>query len=139
MAFRSQETIFRLQPLPTIPPKGLLMFRTQSWISAVRNRGIRVALGLVIPLWAAVTASLPAHAQTYLETVVHTFAGPDGSLPTGTLVAARNGNLYGTTALGGAYNLGTVFQIEKAGKETVLYSFKGTPDGSNAGNLLQSN
>jgi uncharacterized repeat protein (TIGR03803 family) len=33
------------------------------------------------------------------------------------------GNLYGTTYLGGANNVGTVFKVDSTGHETVLYSF----------------
>jgi uncharacterized repeat protein (TIGR03803 family) len=44
-----------------------------------------------------------------------------------------NGNLYGTTSYGGAYNYyGTVFKLSKANfkwMETVLYSFTGGSDG----------
>lgn len=44
-----------------------------------------------------------------------------------------DGNLYGTTSGGGAYDKGTVFELTPDGKETVLYSFcrdeNGCPDG----------
>jgi uncharacterized repeat protein (TIGR03803 family) len=75
------------------------------------------------------------------ERILHTFKGsPDGSEPWAGLVADAAGNLYGTTALGGAFNFGTVFEITKAGKERVVYSFAGPPDGSNpyAGLILGS-
>jgi uncharacterized repeat protein (TIGR03803 family) len=39
------------------------------------------------------------------------------------------GNFYGTTEGGGTYNCGTVFKINAAGKETILYSFTGGEDG----------
>lgn len=35
------------------------------------------------------------------------------------------GNLYGTTANGGAYDLGTVFKLDAKARETVLHSFTG--------------
>jgi uncharacterized repeat protein (TIGR03803 family) len=38
------------------------------------------------------------------------------------------GNFYGTTDAGGTSNVGTVFKLSKAGKETVLHSFKGGAD-----------
>src|SRR5580698_2057655 len=47
----------------------------------------------------------------------------DGGAPEAALVEASNGNFYGTTSLGGANGLGTVFQITPAGKLTTLYSF----------------
>ena len=39
------------------------------------------------------------------------------------------GALYGTTVFGGAYNDGTVFSVTTTGTESVLYSFRGSPDG----------
>ena len=65
------------------------------------------------------------------ETILHTFRGkPDGSQPWAGLVRDAQGNLYGTTAYGGAFNFGTVFKVTPAGKERVLYSFTGAPDGA---------
>jgi len=65
------------------------------------------------------------------EKILHTFKGnPDGSQPWAGLVQDAAGNLYGTTAYGGAFNFGTVFKVTKAGKERVLYSFRGAPDGA---------
>ena len=40
------------------------------------------------------------------------------------------GNLYGTTAGGGASGAGVVFKVNAAGQETVLYSFTGGADGA---------
>ncbi|MGA2075853.1 MAG: choice-of-anchor tandem repeat GloVer-containing protein [Terriglobia bacterium] len=66
------------------------------------------------------------------ETVLYSFSGtPDGANPVGGLVMDVAGNLYGTTEGGGASNNGTVFMLGTADKETVLYSFSGTPDGAN--------
>ncbi len=64
------------------------------------------------------------------ESVLHSFSGtPDGSVPSAGLLLDSAGNLYGTTRYGGTSNLGAVFKITKALKETVLYSFKGGADG----------
>lgn len=64
------------------------------------------------------------------EKVLHKFTGPpDGYLPGGgPLVEDSAGNLYGTTGEGGQAS-GTVFKIDAAGTETVLYSFTGGSDG----------
>ena len=47
------------------------------------------------------------------ETVLHTFTGTggDGETPGGGLVLDAQGNLYGTTGSGGAYQDGTVFKL----------------------------
>jgi uncharacterized repeat protein (TIGR03803 family) len=47
----------------------------------------------------------------------------DGASPHAGVVFDRNGNLYGTTAGGGAHGYGTVFKLTPKGRETVLYSF----------------
>jgi uncharacterized repeat protein (TIGR03803 family) len=70
---------------------------------------------------------------TGTETVLHSFtARPlDGAFPEGGLVRDAAGNLYGTTYFGGASDFGTVFKLDNAGMETVLYSFTGgTTDGA---------
>jgi uncharacterized repeat protein (TIGR03803 family) len=68
------------------------------------------------------------------ETVLYSFAcAPDGAFPRAGLVMDAQGNLYGTTSHGGASGTngggsgyGTVFKVDSAGNETVLYSFTGT-------------
>ena len=67
------------------------------------------------------------------ETVLYSFGSngsTDGATPYGGLVLDSQGNLYGTTELGGTYNLGTVFKIGSSGNETVLYSFTGAATSS---------
>lgn len=66
-------------------------------------------------------------------TLLHSFAGgsTDGSQPAGGLLQASDGNFYGTTPLGGAGNLGTVFRMTSAGTVTLLHTFAGgTSDGA---------
>jgi uncharacterized repeat protein (TIGR03803 family) len=68
------------------------------------------------------------------ETVLYRFSGTDGEYPVGDLLRDTAGNLYGTTSYGGLYGdvcypCGTVFKVDTAGKETVLYSFTGNNDG----------
>jgi uncharacterized repeat protein (TIGR03803 family) len=65
------------------------------------------------------------------ETVLYSFQGsPDGQLPVSGLLRDAAGNLFGTTVAGGDSGNGTVFHLDKSGKETVLYSFAGGTDGS---------
>jgi uncharacterized repeat protein (TIGR03803 family) len=64
------------------------------------------------------------------ETVLYRFTGVggDGSFPLAGLVQDASGNLYGTT-WGGGSGFGTVYKLDKKGKETVLYAFSGGADG----------
>ncbi len=101
--------------------------RHRSWILGIRRRVTGAALAFTIMLAVAVAAITSAQAQIY--SVVYTFAGPDGAGPGG-LVLDTQGNLYGTTLYGGTSNDGTVFKLDKTGKETVLHSFSETPDGA---------
>ncbi len=72
-----------------------------------------------------------------IETVLYSFTGTagDGQTPAASLIRDSAGNLYGTTTFGGDVSCnppsgcGTVFKLSTRGKETVLYSFTGAPDG----------
>lgn len=65
-----------------------------------------------------------------VETVLYTFTGgADGAHPQSRLVLDNSSNLCGTTSGGGTAGLGTVFKLDKTGKETVLHSFTGGADG----------
>jgi uncharacterized repeat protein (TIGR03803 family) len=91
---------------------------------------ISTSCAFAVALMGGFTASAPwAHGQTF--TVLHSFkGGTDGEFPSGGVVRDTAGNLYGTTASGGAFNNGTVFKLDTTGKETVLYSFTGGADGA---------
>jgi uncharacterized repeat protein (TIGR03803 family) len=72
-------------------------------------------------------------------TVLHAFAGRpnDGSFPNAGLIQATDGNLYGPTSGGGAFDLGTIFKVTLAGDATVVHSFTGSPgDGTNPRSAL---
>jgi uncharacterized repeat protein (TIGR03803 family) len=65
------------------------------------------------------------------ETTLHTFTGPpsDGDGPNGGVVRDAAGNLYGTAG-GGSQQNGTVFKIDSAGVESLIYNFAGGANGS---------
>ena len=84
------------------------------------------------------------------ERILHSFeSGEDGADPIAAVVLDSGGNIYGTTAQGGKFNDGTVFELSpQVGKgwykEKVLWTFNG-PDGNypeaglirdNTGNLF---
>ncbi|MGH9431120.1 MAG: choice-of-anchor tandem repeat GloVer-containing protein [Terriglobia bacterium] len=98
--------------------------------SGIRLWAVRGALVLLTALVPAVLATPSAHAQTY--SVLHNFTGgTDGSGPEGALVLDSAGNLYGTTAGGGASGFGVVFKLSPTSTETVLHSFTGYPTDGN--------
>ncbi len=86
-------------------------------------------------------------------TTLHSFNGTDGTSPNGNLIFDATGNLYGTTAEGGAYVSGTAFELTPGSEGwtfTDFYDFcheYGCPDGGDpsagfvmdgAGNLYGS-
>jgi len=65
------------------------------------------------------------------ENVLYAFTGgTDGDFPIAGLVRDKEGNLYGTTDLGGTSGCGTVFELTATGTETVLHSFTAGADGA---------
>src|SRR5580698_5024977 len=81
---------------------------------------------VLVVLWVA--TAVAAHTQTF--TSLLSFNNTDGGSPQGSLVQAANGNLYGTTTLGGLNNnqfciegCGTVYEITPNGKLTTIYNF----------------
>jgi uncharacterized repeat protein (TIGR03803 family) len=70
--------------------------------------------------------------KTGKETVLHNFTGEaDGESPFAPLIRDAAGNLYGTTLGKSSGDQGTVFKLDKNGKETVLHNFTGRADGQN--------
>src|SRR5580704_6158050 len=79
---------------------------------------------------------------SWILTTIHQFqGGNDGAHPGGRVVFGPDGALYGTTAVGGIANNGTVFRLTPPATscrstgcpwtETVLYAFTGGSDGAN--------
>lgn len=64
-------------------------------------------------------------------TILHSFnpSAGDGFYPQAGVAFGPDGNLYGTTYLGGTYGEGTVYRVTPSGTETVLYNFTGAADG----------
>jgi uncharacterized repeat protein (TIGR03803 family) len=62
-------------------------------------------------------------------TIVHNFTstGGDGNFPVGDLLLGQDGDLYGTTWLGGANAAGTVFRVDPRKSAAVLNRTGATP------------
>jgi len=86
-------------------------------------------------LYGGTVFELVRKGSRYREKLLHSFGGGggDGETPQDVpgLIADRSGNLYGTTASGGASGgYGTVFKLAPSGSgftESVLYTFQGYP------------
>jgi len=104
------------------------------WLGKILRPATTAGLALAAALWLPAGS---AHAQSY--SLVATFGGDLGDFPTG-LIRDAAGNLYGTTQWGGGASWGAVFKVNPAGKETVLYTFRGETDGGNpeAGLVMDS-
>ena len=75
------------------------------------------------------------------ETVLYSFTGgADGAWPRAGLVLDEQGNLYGTTFVGGsgcgAEGCGTVFQMTPTGTEAILHSFDDSDGANPTGGLV---
>ncbi len=91
----------------------------------------------------------PATGGTFTEAIFYSLraVANDGENPHASLIMDNFGNFYGTTYLGGVMNAGTVlnggtvFMVDPAGAETILYSFgAGANDGQspNGGLIVDS-
>jgi len=112
----------------------------------MRNARLNLIIGIAAFLCLSITAG-----ATDKQTILYSFNGKSsGNTPMGGLVADAAGNLYGTTAYGGANisqclwstkGCGTVFELSPNSSggwtETVIYSFTGGNDGAfPEGNLI---
>jgi uncharacterized repeat protein (TIGR03803 family) len=66
------------------------------------------------------------------ETILHNLSGSssDGAIPLAGVIQDKKGNLYGTTEAGGSLASGTIYQLSKNRRLTLLYSFNGGSDGT---------
>jgi len=81
-----------------------------------------------------VVFKLTRSGNSWTESVIHTFTGPDGINPFSGLTADSAGNFYGTTNAAGASGYGTVYELSPSGgnwTENTLYSFALASSGGN--------
>ncbi|HEY6292397.1 MAG TPA: choice-of-anchor tandem repeat GloVer-containing protein [Terriglobia bacterium] len=100
--------------------------------------GVTALMGMLV-VASTLSAQIASPAQSQSFVVLHSFGEiPDGADPNGVLIHDAEGNLYGTTGLGGTLGYGTVFRIDATGKERLVYYFTGASDGANPiGGLVQ--
>jgi uncharacterized repeat protein (TIGR03803 family) len=105
-------------------PLGGVVFDAAGNLYGTTGRGGRFNAGTVFKL----TPPAGGHGA-WRRTTLYTFNGTDGQAPRGTLVLDSAGNIYGTTAIGGANNMGTAYELSPpvsgntAWQHTLLTSF----------------
>jgi len=72
---------------------------------------------------AALCVAMAATSSAQTLTTLFLFDGKDGLYPAAPLIQATDGNLYGTTTIGGKNGGGGIFKLSTSGAETLLYSF----------------
>lgn len=87
----------------------------------------------VMLFWGAIYA----HCGVSLTTLA-VFGGTNGVKPSSSLLLAKDGNFYGTTMLGGAFDIGTIFKITPDGKLTTVASFDGRNGKWPSGDLVRA-
>lgn len=91
----------------------LVRLRTETSAGAICCRTMLLALALA----GLLLVGTGGQAQTF--TVLHKFHNSgDGAFPYDALLLDASGNLYGTTAGGGSFAYGTVFEITSSGRRS---------------------
>ena len=104
------------------------MTNAKQEVTTLQKREIRFGLRAVPAL--ALLWLAPLHAQSGF-TVLHSFGLiAHGATPNSGLIRNAAGVLFGTTDDGGTGGAGTVYELDTAGHQKVLYSFTGAPDGA---------
>jgi uncharacterized repeat protein (TIGR03803 family) len=91
---------------------------------SIKSMLLLAIIGVGFPL----IAGSAAEAQSF--SVIHNFAGNDGSGPLAGLAMDAQENLYGTASEGGVYGDGVLFKASRNGEEKVLHNFGHGTDGS---------
>ncbi len=63
---------------------------------------------------------------------------PDGRYPYTTLIQATDGNLYGTTTIGGYDDSGTIFRVTPSGAFATVYQLNYEDGGTSEGGMIQA-
>jgi uncharacterized repeat protein (TIGR03803 family) len=69
------------------------------------------ALSLILIVASGLAVPRPVAAGGYTLTALAFFNGANGTRPAGDVVRDEQGNLFGTTSGGGAFGLGTVWEL----------------------------
>src|SRR4051794_10645049 len=111
-------------------PQGNLVLGTDGNFYGITRRGGTTGYGTIFKV-------TPSGTYTVIKTLNN---ATDGGTCYGSLAGSSDGNFYGITSGGGAFNNGTIFKVTPAGTYTVLRNMKATTDGaSNTNSLVSTN
>src|ERR1051325_10855621 len=94
--------------------------------------------GLLVIITATLIQSGSTRGAQSLKTVAY-FDGSNGHFPNGALLPVKDGNLYGTTFIGGQYYGGTIFRVSPGGQVSTLMHFDRTSGYEPTAGLIQAN
>ena len=80
----------------------------------------------------------PSISCPWRETILHSFSGPDGLLPTAEVVFDQAGNFYGTASRGGTLGSGVVWKMTRTDGGWVYSQIYSFPSGSHDGEMPNS-
>jgi uncharacterized repeat protein (TIGR03803 family) len=124
-------------------PEGGLFADTSGDLFGTTSGGGANNYGTVFEIRNTGTVAAPVYASTMITLV--NFNGSNGRNPYAGLIADANGDVFGTTYYGGAYNYGAVFEIKNTGTATApvysndpttLVSFNGSNGGEPVAGLI---
>ena len=123
----TENVLYRFQNRKGVSPRAAVIFDKRGALYGTLADGGPAHAGAIFRL------KPPAiKGGSWTEKTIYTFSGPDGSGPLCQLLLYK-GSLYGTTVIGGANNVGTVFQLTEGGDGwwafTELHSFECGSDG----------
>ena len=97
---------------------------------------LTLARAICIAVFGAATA-IAASAQTFASLL--DFAGSNGAGSSASLLQAEDGKLYGSTGVGGADSVGTIFKVSTRGVLRSIHGFDVTDGAYPAASLAQAN
>jgi uncharacterized repeat protein (TIGR03803 family) len=117
----SVTTIWDLAPGEPAAPRGRLLQASDGLLYGTSQGGSTTCCGTVFSL------ALDGSGHR----ILHSFSDGDGAIPAGGVIEASDGRLYGTTARGGAQEMGVIYRVDRDGSNfTVLHTFLDSHDGA---------
>ncbi len=111
-------------------PTGQLAQTSDGSMLGTTERGGRFGKGSIFRL-------VPDGLGGFANVELHSFSGIDGQGPHGGVIAASDGQYYGTTTRGGSFGGGTLYRLDRLGRVTTLHHFDTTNGTFPMGELVE--